>query len=86
MEQSINWLPTIITTALISVAIFIFVWKWKKMDEKFLTKTDHEKLCQIAHLQFQRHVSEQMTELKEGYLDKKFKELVDTINHNGGAD
>ena len=86
MEQSINWLPTIITGALISIAIFIFVWKWKKMDEKFLAKTDHEKLCKIAHLEFQNYVKDEMKDLKENYLDKKFKELVDTINHNGGAD
>ena len=85
MEQSINWLPTIITGALISIGIFIFVWKWKKMDEIYLKKDDHEKLCEIAHLEFQQHVSTQMTELKEGYLDKKFKELIDTINRNGGS-
>ena len=82
MEETINWLPTIISGALIAVGIRIFLWRWKKMDEQFLTKSDHEKLCKISHLEFQKYVTNEMTDLKEKYLEGKFKFLIETIEKN----
>ena len=82
MEQTINWLPTIITGALITIGIYLFVRKVKKMDEIYLTKESHESLCKISHLEFQRYVAKEMKELKEDYLEGKFKGLVETIEKN----
>lgn len=52
------------------------------MDEIYLTKESHESLCKISHLEFQRYVAKEMKELKEDYLEGKFKGLVETIEKN----
>ena len=53
------------------------------MDEKFLTKETHEKLCQIAHLEIQNHIKDEIKDLKENYLEGKFEKLIKTIKDNG---
>jgi len=82
LEQSINWLPTIITSGLITIAALLFVWRWKKMDEKFLTEKTHKLLCKNAHLEFQKYMAKEIRELKDNYLDEKFKDLVKLIKQN----
>ena len=82
MEQSINWLPTIIAGGLIAIGIRIFLWRWKKMDEIYLTKESHESLCKITQLEFQQHVAKEMKELKEDYLEGKFNSLIEAIKQN----
>lgn len=79
MEETINWLPTIITGGLITIAVFIFVWRVRRMDEIYLTKDTHDNLCKISQLKFQKYVSDQMTDLKENYLEDKFKYLIEVI-------
>ena len=83
MEQSINWLPTTITGVVVSIAGYIFLRKAKKMEENYLSKERHESLCKIAHLEFKQDLAEAMKELKEDYLEGKFKSLIETIEKNG---
>ncbi len=53
------------------------------METDYMTRERHESLCKIAHLEFQKYVAEEMRELKEDYLEGKFKDLIEVIKQNG---
>ena len=81
--EYVNWIPTTVTVALVGALIWILRAKVTKLETDYMTKDTHENLCKIAHLEFQKYVAKEMRELKEDYLEGKFKGLVDVIKNNG---
>jgi len=78
-----DWLPTAISGLLITIAGWLFMRKYNKMEEDYLTEKTHKLLCEKAHLEFQKYVTDAVVDLKENYLEKKFRELIETIEKNG---
>jgi len=88
-----DWLPAAIVTGLLGVVMFLFrAWrnealgKVEKMNEKladdYLSKNEHNQLCQIASLTVKQHFSQELTMLKDAIFSelRKTQELIKSGN------
>lgn len=58
------------------------VYDWLKMGRngtKYLTKEMHEFICSSVCMKFNNHVQDEITKLKDNYLDKKFSQIYEAI-------
>lgn len=81
--EYINWLPTTVTVLLLGALIWLFRTKVTKLETDYMTKEQHTNLCKIAHLEIKEGVAQEIKELKEDYLEKKFERIMDAIQENG---
>ena len=90
-----DWLPVAVVSGLLGVLMFLFrAWrnealgKVDKMEDKltedYLSKNEHNQLCQISSLTVKQHFSTELSKLKDDIFGelRKTQELIRS-NGNG---
>lgn len=85
------WLPTIVAGMFLGFLLWILRgWKTRvdnrldKVEEKFMSKEEHETFCDLAHAEFKLGIQQTVAESEKNIL-KTIEKLRDDLKKNGNV-